>query len=82
MIVTADRERHIFVPSPAAMTTLLALAKADAILVWDRRPGASLLLVSVWSTNRPPAGVAEPIAALVLTQHVNRQLIWGGGLAP
>jgi hypothetical protein len=45
------------------------------------QPGASLLLVSVWSTNQPPASVAQPIAALALAQHANRQLIWGGGPA-
>lgn len=45
------------------------------------QPGASLLLVSVWSTSQPSASVTQPIAALALPQHVNRQLIWGGGLA-
>ena len=35
MIVTADGQQHSFAPSPASMTALLALAKADAILLWD-----------------------------------------------
>ena len=35
MIVTADGQQHAVAPSPAAMTALLALARADAILLWD-----------------------------------------------
>lgn len=36
------------------------------------QPGESILLVSVWSTEQPPASVGQPIAALTLAQHVNR----------
>ena len=32
------------------------------------------------SEHRAVALEAQPIAALALPQHVNRQLIWGGGL--
>lgn len=35
MIVTDDDRQHTIAPSPAAMTTLLALAKANTILLWD-----------------------------------------------
>lgn len=46
-----------------------------------RRPGTSLYLTYAWSSHRPDASVSGPIATLALSQHVNRQLIWGGGLA-
>jgi hypothetical protein len=36
MIVTNDDRHHVVAPSPAAMTALVALAKADTVLVWDR----------------------------------------------
>ena len=45
-----------------------------------RRSGASLYLIYAWSSHQPPASVSGPIATLALPQHVNRQLIWGGGL--
>lgn len=35
LIVTEDGERHYAKPSAAAMTALVALAKADTVLVWD-----------------------------------------------
>ena len=35
LIVTEDGERHFASPSPAAMATLVALATADTVLVWD-----------------------------------------------
>jgi hypothetical protein len=35
MMVTDDGERHYAKPSAAAMTALVALAKADTVLVWD-----------------------------------------------
>lgn len=46
-----------------------------------RRDGASLYLTYAWSSHQPPASVSGPIATLALPQHINRQLIWGGGLA-
>jgi hypothetical protein len=33
--VTGHGEKHTFAPSPASLTALLALAKADVILLWD-----------------------------------------------
>ncbi len=35
MIVTDDDEPHIVVPSPAAMTALIALTQAGTVLAWD-----------------------------------------------
>jgi hypothetical protein len=35
MIVTSDDRQHVVAPSPAAMTALVALARADTVLVWD-----------------------------------------------
>jgi hypothetical protein len=34
-IITSDDERHHLTPSPAAMSALIALARADTVLVWD-----------------------------------------------
>jgi hypothetical protein len=34
MIVTDDQQ-HTVAPSPAAMTALVALARADTVLLWD-----------------------------------------------
>jgi len=35
LMVTEDGERHYAKPSATAMTALVALAKADTVLVWD-----------------------------------------------
>lgn len=35
MLVTSDDQHHILQPSPVAMTALVALARADTVLVWD-----------------------------------------------
>lgn len=35
MLVTDDDQHHTITPSPAAVTALLTLAKADTILLWD-----------------------------------------------
>jgi hypothetical protein len=35
MIVTEDDQAHVVVPSPAAMTALIALTQADTVLAWD-----------------------------------------------
>lgn len=35
MLVTDDDERHIVEPSPAAVTALVMLARADTVLAWD-----------------------------------------------
>jgi hypothetical protein len=35
MIVTDDDQRHALSPSPASVTALLSLARADTVLLWD-----------------------------------------------
>jgi hypothetical protein len=35
MIVTSDDRQHVVAPSPAATTALVAVARADTVLVWD-----------------------------------------------
>ena len=35
LFITDDDERHYAAPSPQAMTALMALARADNILLWD-----------------------------------------------
>jgi hypothetical protein len=35
MLVTDDDEQHFLRPSPATTTTLVALARTDAVLLWD-----------------------------------------------
>jgi hypothetical protein len=35
MLITSDDQQHVLAPSPAAMTALVALARADTVLVWD-----------------------------------------------
>jgi hypothetical protein len=35
LIVTDDDQRHVLAPSPAATTALIALARADTVLMWD-----------------------------------------------
>jgi len=58
MIVTADGQQHDFAPSPAALTALLALARADTILLWD--PAVrTLIAANVVGTWLAPAGVTR-----------------------
>ena len=58
MIVTADGEQHSFTPSPAAMTALLALARADVILLWD--PAArTLIAANIVGTWIAPTGLTR-----------------------
>jgi hypothetical protein len=35
MIVTEDDQRHVVVPSPEAITALIALTRSDTVLAWD-----------------------------------------------
>ena len=58
MIVTADGRQQSFAPSPAAMTALLALAKADAILLWDPAD-RRLIAANVVGTWLAPAGLTR-----------------------
>ena len=58
MIVTADGQQHTFAPGPAAMTALLALARADVILLWD--PAArTLIAANIVGTWIAPAGLTR-----------------------
>jgi hypothetical protein len=60
MMVTADGEQHTFAPSPASMTALLALAKADAILLWD--PAArTLIAANIVGTWLAPTGLTRAV---------------------
>jgi hypothetical protein len=58
MIVTADGQQHDFAPSPASLTALLALARADTILLWDPAVRA-LIAANVVGTWLAPAGVTR-----------------------
>ena len=58
MIVTADGQQHTFAPSPAAMTALLALAKAGAILLWDPED-RTLIAANVVGTWIAPTGLTR-----------------------
>ena len=58
MIVTADGQQHTFAPSPASMTALLALARSDAILLWDPQD-RTLIAANVVGTWLAPTGIAR-----------------------
>ena len=58
MIVTADGQEHTFAPSPASMTALLALAKADAIMLWDPAD-RTLIAANVVGTWLAPTGLTR-----------------------
>ena len=58
MIVTADGQEHTFAPSPASMTALLALAKADAIMLWDPAD-RTLIAANVVGTWLAPTGITR-----------------------
>jgi hypothetical protein len=60
MIVTADGQQHAFAPSPAAMTALLALAKADTILLWDP-PARTLIAANIVGTWLAPTGLTRVV---------------------
>jgi hypothetical protein len=46
LMVTDDDERHILVPSPAAMAALVAIATADTVLLWDPE-GPSVIAANI-----------------------------------
>jgi hypothetical protein len=48
-IITDDEERHHLTPSAAAMTALIALTQADAVLVWDA-PNRALIAANLVGT--------------------------------
>ena len=60
MIVTSDDRQHILAPSPAAMTTLVALAEGNTVLVWDPADrtliAANLRGTMSWTEDAPTPG--------------------------
>jgi len=58
MIVTADGQQHTVSPSPASMSALLALARADAILLWDPAD-RTLIAANIVGTWLAPTGVTR-----------------------
>ena len=44
LLITDDEERHVVAPSPQAMMALVALARADNVLLWD--PADQTLIVA------------------------------------
>jgi hypothetical protein len=58
MIVTTDGQQHTFSPSPASMTALLALAQADAIMLWDPT-NRTLIAANIVGTWLAPTGVTR-----------------------
>jgi hypothetical protein len=60
MIVTADDMQHTFAISPASLTALLALTKADPILLWDPAD-KTLIAANVVGTWIAPTGLT-PVA--------------------
>jgi hypothetical protein len=69
MIVTSDGEQHTIAPSPAAATTLLALAQAErtsgAILLWDpaNRTLIAANIIGTWLTTTGLARATQSVAA-------------------
>ena len=58
MIVTADGQQHTISPSPASLTALLAMARADTILLWDPTD-RTLIAANIIGTWLAPTGVAR-----------------------
>lgn len=58
MLVTAEGQQHTIAPSPASMTALLALAKADAILLWDPAD-RTLIAANIVGTWLAPTGLTR-----------------------
>ena len=59
MIVTENGQQHTVAPSPTSMPALLAMARADAILLWDPTHQTLIAanLVGAW-LEETPTGVA------------------------
>jgi hypothetical protein len=58
MIVTTDDQQHAINPSPAAMTALMALTQADAILLWDPT-NRTLIAANIVGTWLTPTGLTR-----------------------
>jgi len=58
LLITADDERHVLAPSPPAMTTLIALTQAGAVLAWDPADrtliAANLVGTMPWTESEQP----------------------------
>jgi hypothetical protein len=52
LLITDDDERHALAPSPAAMSALLALAKEDHVVLWDRT-NRTLIVANIMGTYLP-----------------------------
>jgi predicted nucleic acid-binding Zn ribbon protein len=58
MMVTEDDQRHVAAPSPEAMTALIALTRADTVLLWD--PAGRTLIAANLVGRMPWTECAEP----------------------
>jgi hypothetical protein len=58
MIVTADNQQHSVAVSPASLTALLAMAQANAILLWDPAD-RTLIAANIVGTWIAPAGLTR-----------------------
>ncbi len=63
LLITADDQPYALTPSPAAMTALIALTQADAVLAWDPADrtliAANLVGTMPWTERAQPAAPAE-----------------------
>jgi hypothetical protein len=64
MLVTEDDQQHTIAPSPAAMTALLALARADTILLWDPAD-RTLIAANVVGTWLATTGLTRATVAVL-----------------
>jgi hypothetical protein len=64
MLVTEDDRQHTIAPSPAAMTALLALARADTILLWDPAD-RTLIAANVVGTWLATTGLTRATVAVL-----------------
>ena len=49
MFITKDDQRHVAAPSPEAMSALIALTRADTVLLWDPA-GRTLIAANIVGT--------------------------------
>ena len=47
LIITEDDERHVVPASPAAVTALATLARADTVMAWDPEDGGTLIVANI-----------------------------------
>jgi len=63
LLITADDERHVLAPSPPAMTTLIALTQAGAVLAWDPADrtliAANLVGTMPWTESEQPGPIPD-----------------------